>query len=307
MANHSAYAIVVFIWSTTPLAVKWSSESLSPMTAACARLVLAALVTAIVVALFQRPALLKLKHWRMYAVASLGIFPGMPLIYFAAQFIPSGMISMLFALSPFLQGIFAIFILGENPFNIRRLFALLLALSGLGLVCLDGASLGQGALVGVLAMLVSTAAFSLSSVLIKKHSDKLYAFEQSLGSMVFALPGFLLLWAMVDGNVPDTVSLRSGLAVLYLVLVGSLLGFFAFFYVLKHYSVSAIGLIPLLTPVMALWLGHSLAGESVGLQALAGSLLILTALMFYDLPAFLSLLRQQWQRGSRYWYKIREA
>jgi drug/metabolite transporter (DMT)-like permease len=153
---------------------------------------------------------------------------------------------------------------------------------------------GSERYIGILLMIASTVLFSLSNILLKKlDTSDIDPLEQSLGAMVFALPGLLLCWYVVDGQLPGISATPAAGAVVYLATVGSLLGFMAFYYVLRSLPFEVVGLVPLITPVLAMLLGVVLAGESISAELRQGSLLILAGLAVYELmPTIVSRLRR---------------
>lgn len=71
------------------------------------------------------------------------------------------------------------------------------------------------------------------------------------------------------------ISLRAGLAVLYLIVFGSLLAFTAFVWLLAHMPATRVSSHAYVNPVVAIALGYFVAGEVVMLRTLAGSILVL--------------------------------
>ncbi len=299
MSAPLAYLGVIAIWATTPLAIKFSNHSLSPIGAVTARMLLATLLACVLVALLFHRSGLKWGNWKVYLAASISLFPNMPLVYLAAEYIPSGLISALFALAPFMMGLLSVLLLGNNPFTPLKLLGLTVALVGLLLVSLDQLRAEGAAWMGIVLMLGSTLLFSLSNVLVKKLNRGIDSFEQALGAMLFSLPGLLTSWYLFDGELPAAVDATSAWAVAYLAVVGSLLGFFAFYYVLGAFSVQTVGLVPMITPALALWLGAQLAGESLGAPALLGTALIVCGLLVHELwaPAKLDAGRETGDAG----------
>ncbi|MEE9358209.1 EamA family transporter [Candidatus Vondammii sp. HM_W22] len=84
------------------------------------------------------------------------------------------------------------------------------------------------------------------------------------GGLLVAAPLFLLAWFLADAIWPEVLSSRALYSILYLALVGSVIGFAMYFYVLKHVEATRVALITLITPVTALLLGSLLNGESIG-------------------------------------------
>jgi len=293
MGPSLAYLIVIAVWATTPLAIKISSQGFSPLAAASMRFVLASLLACVIVALVCHRSGLKRRHWKAYAAASLSIFPNMPLVYLATTYISSGLVSVMFATAPLIMGLLSVLILKKNPFTPLRLLGLGISLSGLMLISYAQFGAGDARYIGILLMIGSTVLFSLSNILLKKmDTSAIDPLEQSLGAMVFALPGLLLCWYVLDGQIPAMTLGAASAAIVYLATVGSLLGFMAFYYVLRQLPFEVVGLVPLITPVLAMFLGVLLAGESIGRELQQGSLLILTGLAVYEfLPGVLRRLR----------------
>jgi drug/metabolite transporter (DMT)-like permease len=284
MSLQWVYISVVIIWSSTPLAIKLSNDSLSPLTSITLRIALA-LVLAIALALcLHGRSLLNRKHWLMYMAAGISLFPNMPLVYMAADYIPSGLISIMFALNPFITGLFAGLFLQEKLLTPLRMAGLLLALAGLGIVFMDQLRLGEDALLGMGLMVGSCLLFSASSVWTKKLGEhyRLLPLEQAVGSMLFALPGLALCWLLLDSHKALEFSATSLWALGYLAVIGSVAGFVAFYHILQHMSMSSVALIPLITPVLAVALGNLLAGEVISAQTLLGGGCIVVALALYQ-------------------------
>lgn len=281
MSVYLAYGLVVLIWATTPLGIQWSSDSVSFAAAAALRMAFALSLALIINALLRRSLFVQPGVWKVYFVASLGIFPNMPIVYWSAQFIPSGLIAVIFALSPFVTGAMTLLILRQNPFNARRIAALAIALGGLLVIFQDQLQIDLRAGFGMAGILVSCFLFSFSSVWLKKLDTTVDAFNQTAGALLFALPGLLVVWYVLDGAYSLELSAKSLAAISYLAVCGSLLGFTLFYYVLKQMSPSSVSLITLITPVLALLIGTLVAGEQITRQLLMGTGLVLAALMIY--------------------------
>jgi drug/metabolite transporter (DMT)-like permease len=103
---------------------------------------------------------------------------------------------------------------------------------------------------------------------------------------------FCAVWWLADGRIPDTLPARALTAIVYLGSVGSVLGFLLYYYLIKHMDTARIALVTLVTPVLALLLGHSLNGEVILPQEWAGAGCILLGLGVHRWGA------QAWRRGS---------
>lgn len=298
MAVLLAYLSVVLIWATTPLTIQWSSDSLSFIAAVLLRMSLALLLGLAINLFLRRKLFAQTNVWQVYAAGAIGIFPNMPVVYWSAQFIPSGLVAVVFAMSPFVMGLMTLILLKHNPFTFRRIFAFLLAVSGLVIIFYHQFQFSLHSAYGILGILLSCFLFSFSSVLVKKLDAKVDSFNQALGTLLFALPGLLLMWWLVDGHIPATVSMKSLAAVGYLSVFGSLVGAALFFYVLANMSPTAVSLITFITPVLALILGAWIGNENLSLQLWLGAGLVVIALLLYLDLAYEKLFFSVLQRDA---------
>lgn len=293
-----AYILVVLIWSTTPLAIHWSNSSLSFVAAISARMVIAAVCCFALLKILRQPLVTHRRDWLVYIASALGLFPNMLLVYWAAQSIPSGLMSVIMGIYPFFVGIFSVLILKENPFSPRRVLALLLAMLGLWVVHRDQLSTGVDAFWGISAMVLACVIWAFSSVMVKKLGAAIGPLQMGTGSLIVSAPFFLVCWIWLDGEIPLAIDRTSLIGVIYLVLAGSMLGHTLWFFVLRACSVTSVSLITLITPVMALTWG-ALAGEKFSPLALLGAALIVTALALYQgvlARVAKSLARLRWRR-----------
>ena len=79
-----------------------------------------------------------------------------------------------------------------------------------------------------------------------------------------------------------SVPQRAAWSIVYLGLIGSVLGFALYYYVLKHVEATRVALIALVTPVIALLLGNYLNGEAIQAEAWIGTVAILSGLLLYE-------------------------
>jgi drug/metabolite transporter (DMT)-like permease len=217
-----------------------------------------------------------------YLAAALAIYGAMIAVYWGAQFIPSGWVSLLFGTSPLVTGVLVYVLSGNNELSNEKTIGLLLALAGLSVIFITGFTVDGMAVAGILAVLLSTVIYSYTALKVKQHNNGLPAMTINTGGLLVAVPLYGLSWLLIDGQVPDELPLQAGLSILYLAIFGTLVGFALFFYILKNVSVTRVSLITLITPVAALVLGNYLNGEPVTLQVVLGAMMILTGLAAYE-------------------------
>lgn len=277
-----AYVGVILIWSTTPIAIQWSNSSLNFISAVGLRMILATIICLGVLVVMRKPLIEKRRDWQAFAAGSVGLFPNMLIVYWSAQFIPSGLMAIILGLFPFTVGVFSLFILRENVFTYGKVAALIIAVLGLTLIHIEQMQFGGPALYGVLGMLASCVLWGLSSVWMKAVGSDVDSFRLSTGVLVVSTPGFFFTWLLAGGSLPSSIDTRSIAGVIYLVVAGSVLGGTLFFYVLKNCKVGTVSLITLITPILAVSIGFLVEGETISPIAMIGCGLILFALTVYQ-------------------------
>jgi len=263
MSLPAAFVSVILIWSTTPLAIKWSALGVGFSFAVLSRMTIGMLLSALLLLVLRVRFPLHRRARAVYLVSGLSMFGAMSLTYWSAQFVSSGMISVLFGLSPLLTSMGAAMWLKEEAITPSKIAGMLLGLAGLMLVFRGGLGLGEGAPMGVMALFVAVLLQSLGLVWIKRINDDSPPLAITLGSLIVALPLFMFAWWFADGHWPAALPVRALVSTVYLGVFGSVLGFVLYYYMIRHMETGRVALITLVTPVLALLLGHGLNNEQV--------------------------------------------
>lgn len=286
-----AYLGIVLIWSTTPLAIQWSAQGVDFSFALFLRMLIGFGLATLIVAAWRIGLPLHARARRAYLAGGLSLFFAMSLTYWGARHIHSGLVSVLFGLSPLITSLLALFWLNERSLHLPQILGTLIGAGGLGLIFWHGDSMGSDyALAGLSALLVAVLVYSAGLVAIKRIGDDSPPLATTVGTLGVALPLFGLLWWETDGHIPAEMPTRAMLAISYLGVFGSVLGFALYYYVIKHLDASRVALITLMTPVIALFLGHLLNGEAISLRIMAGAAMILGGLAMHQWPTLRRLL-----------------
>ncbi len=281
MSLQVAFWSVILIWSTTPLAIKWSALGIGPSFAVFSRMAIGLLLCIILLKLFRVPFPLHRKARLAYLAGGLSMFAAMALTYWSSQFVSSGMIAVLFGLSPLLTSLGAAVWLKEESLTPPKLSGIVLGVLGLMLVFRGGLDFSEGAVLGVCALLLAVVSQSWGLVWLKRINDDSPPLATTLGILTVSLPLFFCVWWLVDGNVPEQVTPRSAAATLYLGTFGSVLGFALYYCLIKHMDAGRVALITLITPVLALLLGHAFNAEPVLPQVWLGTASIVFGLCMH--------------------------
>lgn len=283
MPVSAAYIAVVLIWSTTPLGILWSSETVNPTMAVLLRMIIAVIPGWLILKLRNTTFPWHKQAMKVYLYSAVGIFGGMLFSYFAAAYISSGLMSLVFGLSPILSGVLSKYILNDTSFSGAKRLALLIAVAGLAIVCHDKITFENDAYIGLLFIFCAVSFFSLSGVMIKSVEIVIDPMATTVGALLVSIPMFTLAWLIFDGTMPiETWGARSLWTILYLGIVGSLIGFLAYFYVLQKLPASTVALITMITPVIAIALGALLNDEAISESLVIGAGFIILGLGIYQ-------------------------
>ncbi|OTG66643.1 DMT family transporter [Acinetobacter silvestris] len=275
------YALLVFIWSTTPLAIVWSVSDLHLMWALVLRFLIA-LPVAIAILL-----ILKIKFptdkvaLHSYVAGSFSLIGSQIFTYAATPYLSSGMIALMFGLAPIMAGM-----IGRFGFNQKlqslQWFGMLVAVCGLGLICTSGGESQHIHPIGIGFMLISVFTYSLSIFWVKKVNATVEPVAQATGSiLVSTLVAMCLIpfiWQYAPDHIPETKSL---LALLYTVVMASLIAMFCYFKLVQNIKATTLSLTTVLTPMLAMLFGAILNHERPTAMVFIGAIVLLFGLFLY--------------------------
>jgi drug/metabolite transporter (DMT)-like permease len=212
---------------------------------------------------------------------SLGIFQiSLPygLVFWAEQYIASGLSAVLFATMPFFVVIFAHVLVDEK---LTRLKVLGVIASFVGLIIIFWRDLSLGGnltFYGSLAVVGSAISGAYANVIGKRHAEEIdpaanVLIQSSIGALVL---GSLGIFTEPYANLRLTST--SVLAVLYLGVVGSALAFVGMYWLLRQTTATNVSLVTFVTPILALILGWVVLGEVLEPDVGLGAVLILAGI-----------------------------
>lgn len=278
-----AFLAAIIIWSTTPLAVQWSSGN-APLTSVLLRMVLGASFCGLI--MFAKNTTLPFDQSarNLYLVSGISIFGAMSLIYLGAQSIPSGWIAVVYGLSPLFTGLFSLFVEPERQFTPARIFGILLGFFGLYLVFKAGLSIDENTINGVIIIVFSVIISSSSAVLARQLASKveLTGMQITMGGLLVAIPFFLVSALIFDPVTDISYSSKAVTSILYLGIIGTGIGFSLYYFLLKNTSASNVSMITLVTPVTALFIGSWLNNEPVISDVWIGAGCVCLGLLLYQ-------------------------
>ena len=276
----AVYVFLCAIWGSTWLAIKIGLEYLPPLRFAALRMVLACLVL-LPFALRRRDRRPTGREARFIALAGflqIGLFYA--LIFVAQQWIESGLAALLFATFPICAGVFAHFLLPNEPLTPRTIAAAGLGLSGVALI--EGAALVRalqadfGALRSGGGLVFAAAIVSgFASVLVKKHLGRVDPIVNVSAETLVGAAFLLPLALLVERGVPARWTPAAIGSLAYLAIFGTAITFAGLFWLIKRVPISVVSTIPLVDTSIAVLLGALVLGERLPARALTGGALIL--------------------------------
>lgn len=280
----ASFAAVYFLWGATFFAIRIGVESFPPLVLAGLRHLSVGLVFYPIFRHIsgEKPTL---RQWRTTIVTGvLLLLCGNGTVSWAEKVIPSGIAALLVATVSLWMVLADWFRPGGSRPAPRVLASLVLGFAGMALL-VGPKHLGGAERVnpwGAFALVLASLAWAIGSIYSKHHPIPNSAM---LGVAMQMVAGgtALLVVAGISGEYRELhlaqVSLRSWMALGYLAVFGSALGFSAYVYILKHGTAARVATYAFVNPVVALFLGWLLGGEALTLRTLLASAVILTAVI----------------------------
>jgi len=284
-AIFAAFAALYLIWGSTYLGIRFAIESIPPLLMAGARFLIAGVVM-FVIAICQGASRSTLAEWRTaLIVGACLLFCGNGSVTVAEQWVPSGLASLLVATVPIFITLLA-WISGSAP-RPRPMVLLGLAggFAGVGILVgptLTGPAAGGShhAGVGMLILLWGDLLWSIGSLYSRRARSATSPFLSSAQTMLCG-GALMMLAGFAQGEARDfdlrQVTAGSLGAFVYLVLVGAIVGYTAYIWLLRHCDPSKVATYAYVNPVIAVLLGTFFAGETLTLRTVAGAAVIIGA------------------------------
>lgn len=280
----AAFAAVYVIWGSTYLAIRFAIETLPPLLMASVRFLLAG--TLLYLWARSRGAARPTRaQWRAAAVVGGLLFVGgNGAVVVAEQWVPSGLVALLVAAVP-LWMVVLDWVWGSRTRPTPRvILGLAGGLVGVGLLAgSPGVGAGGGLeLLGGALVVVGSLAWAAGSIY-SRHAPtpprpRMWVALQMLSGGALLLPLSILTGEMGRLD-PSAVSLKSVLALLYLVFFGALVAFTAYIWLLTVSTPARVGTYAYVNPAVALFLGWALADEPLTGRSLVAAAIIVGAVV----------------------------
>ncbi|MBX9951941.1 MAG: EamA family transporter [Candidatus Obscuribacterales bacterium] len=277
-----AFVGIYLIWGSTYLAIKIAIDTMPPFLMASVRFLTAGLGFYAVLMLLghERP---KKRHWlSAFIMGTLLLAASNGSVVLATKSISTGYISLLIAMVPVYVAILEW--LQNRKEKIEKLKICGLVLGTLGIITLIGP---QNLLVpnginwfGIAVVMFGSLSWSVGTIYsrkVEKPSSLMVgiAMQMICGGAVLGLVSLIMGEHYQIANLH--VSMNSVLAVAYLIVFGSIVGYSSYLWLLNHVSPSKVSTYAYVNPIVAIFLGWAFAGETISAQTVAAGAIILAS------------------------------
>ena len=283
-----AFGIIYFVWGTTYLAIRLAIDTIPPFLMAGIRFTIAGFL------LFgwsywrfdTKP---RLSDWGKAAIAGILMFVGgNGLLTWSETFLPSGLAALIIATVSIWMVVLDWFFFSKKRPDKLTLSGIAIGVAGVALltgvgdqVLINGGSVILGILVLTFASM-SWAAGSLISRNLKSATSLQFTISMQIlaGGLALLVVGSLQgEWAQVS---LQAISLQSFFALSYLILLGTLLAYSAYLWLLRVSTPAKVSTYAFFNPLIAVFLGSILLDEPVTLETAVGALFILVSLLLVN-------------------------
>ena len=279
-----AFAIIYLVWGSTFLAIRVGVREVPPFLLAGLRFLIAGIVLYAWMRAkgTQSPAL---REWGAVLLLAVLIFVfDYGLLFWAERRVPSGIAAVMMATIPVFMAISEILILRTQRLSARLAIGLLVGTGGVTVLVSRRLSFGEVPIdtAGACALIVAAISWSLASALTRRLPLPA-AKAMSSGAQMLSGGVLLMLTAALLGEFRgfhvDTVSRGAWLALAYLIVLGSIVAFTAYVWLLHYESPTRVGTYAYVNPVVAVLVGYFLGGEALGPRMIVGTVLVLVSVV----------------------------
>jgi drug/metabolite transporter (DMT)-like permease len=279
----AAFAAVYLIWGSTYLAIRFAIETIPPFFMAGTRFITAGLFLYACTRFGGSPKP-SLAQWRNAAlIGGLMLMGGNGAVVWAEQWLPSGLTALIVATVPLWMALLH-WIGTRNRLDTRAVVGLILGFAGVSLLMASEGVMAeaQATVIGGAVLILGTLSWASGSL----YSRSARLPSSSLlgaGMQMVAGGAFLLITSLATGELtrvrPDQLSVRSAFSWVYLIVVGALIGYTSYMWLLKTVTPQHVSTYAYVNPVVALFLGWGLANETLSVQDMVATVIILISVV----------------------------
>lgn len=204
-------------------------------------------------------------------------------VYWAEQYVSSGMTSVIFSTLPFYVAAFASIILKNERLNAIRLFGMFVGVAGTVLIFSENLVMQNlSELKALIAVFFSVISAAIAFVITKKYIHDYNRYLLNGGSMLMGGITTLLLHFIFENSVPVNWNMNSIGALVYLTLLGSALAWAIHFWMLLHVEATTLSFVHIVSPVIAIILGYLILSENFTMLQFIGSAIVIGGVLLSE-------------------------
>jgi drug/metabolite transporter (DMT)-like permease len=280
-----AFAAVYVIWGSTYFSIRYAIESLPPFFMAGFRYSVAGGILLIYSKLRGGPRATKVHWWNAALIGALLLLGGNGVVCWAEQRVPSSIAALLLATVPLWLLVINWTSGARSRPTLFQVLGIFIGMAGLSFLFLPSGGLGQRVdVLGAVAVLLASVSWALGTM--RGRKAELPKSPWLVNGMEMFAGGVLLLIVSAATGEPARIhglSLVSGIALIYLILFGSIVGFSAYVWLNTVTTPARLSTYAYVNPVVAMLLGTLIAGEPFTLRAAMAMLLILFGVVLLSL------------------------
>ncbi|NOX65518.1 MAG: DMT family transporter [Chlorobi bacterium] len=287
------YILISSIWGSTWVVIKIGLDTLPPMFAVGLRFFIASLVLWAIIKIKNIELLTDSKSFKLYLFMSVfSYIVPFTLVYWAEQFIPSGLTSVLFAIFPFWVIIFSRFAFPNEKIGMYKFSGVLLGFIGIAVIFKDSLSFDFSSATLAILAVVASAIMQGGVAVVIKHGGKIN--PVSINFIPLLITGILLIPVslMFEDTSRLKISYDAVFSILYLSTVGTVVVFSIYYWLMKKINVVILSLSSFITPIIAILLGWFFLNEKLNVNHIIGSSLVLIGILFANFKGLLNYYKE---------------
>ncbi len=272
------WLILALIWSTTWIVIKIGLGDLPPIAFSSARFLLSVLILLAIIRVQKIPLPKTASQWKLIALTGVLQFSlNYSAVFWAEQYITSGLAAVLQAMIPVFGLVLAWFFLPDERLTAQKIVAVVAGVVGVAIIFADQLRIESWmAFAGCVAIVVGAYAAAQSSILVKARTAGLHPVSLVFCQMLCGLPAIIVYSLVTEGDpFKYNWSARAIWCVVYLAAFGSVIAFWLYYWLLRQVESTKAMMISLVTPLLAVVIGWVTIGEKLPPQTFFGGLLII--------------------------------
>lgn len=274
------WILLCVVWGSTWIFIKIGLDNLPPISFAGIRFLLTFIILLPIV-WFQRESFPRdKKQWKVIAFSGiLQFFLNYGLLFWGEQYISSGLAAVLQATIPAFGLILARIYIPEEKITLLKVLSIILGLAGVAVIFKEQLQLGGTlSFLGSAAIVVGAFMAAYASILVKKYGSGINAQTFLWGQTLFGFVPLMITGFIFEGNPLNFNWTRNAIfCVVYLSIVGSVIAFMLYYWLLMKIDVTKAMMISLVTPLVAVVIGGIYLGEELAAQTIFGGVMVLAS------------------------------